>query len=108
MDMQERLKSLMNVLLSVIPDVYHYTAIQKMDKYIVWAEDSGGQVHASDNQIIDQAIVGTIDYFTKSEFDLNVDLIDRSLSNAKIAYKLNSIQHEEETGYIHYEWLFEV
>lgn len=108
MDMQERLENLMNILLSVIPDVYHYTAVQKKEKYIVWAEDSGGQVHAGDNQVTDQAIIGTIDYYTKTEFDPNVDLIARSLSNAKIAYKLNSIQHEDETGYIHYEWLFEV
>lgn len=106
--MQERLEKIKSVLLSVMPDVYHYTADQKKEHYIVWAEDSGGSVHAVDDRVVDQAIVGTVDYYTKTEFDKNIDLIAAAMIDAKISFRLNSVQYEDETGYIHYEWLFEV
>ena len=52
-------------------------------------------------------VQGTIDYFTKTEYDSNVKLIQEKLNYIDVAWRLNSIQHEEDTGYIHYEWVFE-
>lgn len=96
------------LLLTVTPDTFHYFAYKKPDKYIVWAEDTEASSGHGDNKKTNQVIQGTIDYFTKTEFDTNVDLIQEKLTQAEIAYKLSSIQYEEETRYIHYEWIFEV
>lgn len=102
------LVDLRDLLLSVTPDTFHYNAHKKPDKYIIWAEDGeAGSGHA-DNHKTNQVIQGTIDYYTKMEFDPNFNLIQEKLNSVDIAWKLNSIQHEEDTGYIHYEWVWEL
>ena len=53
-------------------------------------------------------INGTIDLFTKQEYDPWVQEITRALEDAEITCRIESIQYEDETGYIHYEWHFEV
>lgn len=102
------LVELRDLLLAVTPDTFHYEAHKKPDKYIVWAEEGEGSSGHADGHKTLQVIQGTIDYFTKTEFDPNFELIQKKLNTADIAWKLNSIQHEEKTGYIHYEWVFEV
>ncbi len=102
------LSDVKTALLTVTPNVGHYKVTKKTDKYIVWAEDSGAAALWADGQQQGQAISGTIDYFTKTEYDPNVQAIEAALNAAKISFKLESVQHEEETGYIHYEWIFEV
>ncbi|NDL68849.1 hypothetical protein [Anaerotalea alkaliphila] len=88
--------------------VYHYFTHAEADKYIIWAEDSEGNSGHADNRKTTQILQGTIDYFTKTEYDSNFDLIQEKLNTSDIAWKLNSVQHEEETGFIHYEWLWEM
>lgn len=106
--MHERLKKVRDALLTVTGEVYHYEAPGKKDRYIVWAEDTGDDVIAGDNTVLDQIIQGSIDYFTKEEYDTVADLVTDALARARIANRLNSCQYEKETGYIHYEWIFEV
>ena len=106
--MLSALNKVKDALLTVSDNVYHYTAHNQTDKYIVWAEDNESRCVQSDNRKIQQGIEGTIDYFTKSENDGTVDDIQTALNTAEIPYRLNSIQYEDETGYIHYEWVFEV
>ena len=102
-----KLSDIRDALLEIIPDVFHYEAWAKPDKYIVWAEDGEAGSLNADDQKTDQVIQGTIDYFTKTEYDPNFKLIQAKLNSIEISWRLNSIQHEEETGYIHYEWVFE-
>lgn len=102
------LQRIKNLLLTVTDKVYHYHAWEQQDKYIVWAEDSEGDSVHADNQKQIQAIQGTIDYFTKDEGDPNVEKIQKAMNDNEISWQLNSSQYEEETEYIHYEWLFEV
>lgn len=94
--------------MEISPNVSHYEAMDKTDKYIVWAEDSESSSLSSDNQKQIQAIQGTIDYFTKKDNDTVVDEIQEALKAEKVSFYLNSVQYEEETGYIHYEWVWEV
>lgn len=97
-----------DALLKVSDNVGHYEAFKKNDQYIVWAEDSEpGSVNANNKKEI-QTIGGTIDYFTKQEEDPNVDKIQKELDNDGISYRLESVQYEEDTEYIHYEWVWEV
>ncbi len=102
-----KLSDLRDALLQVLPDVFHYEAWAKPDKYIVWAEDTEADSLNSDDRKEEQVLQGTIDYFTLTEFDNTIALIQEKLNSIEIGWRLNSIQHEEETGYIHYEWVFE-
>lgn len=102
-----KLIKMRDILLQVTDSTYHYEALKKTDSYIVWAESGeGDSVHIDD--VKDQQVIqGTIDYFTKAEYDSNIDLIQSTLNQNKISYILNSVQYEEETKYIHYEWIWE-
>lgn len=102
------LQTVKTALLTVEVPVNHFTAIRKTDCYIVWAEDSGGGTLWAGDRLEDAVVQGTIDYFTRTENDPNVQKIVSALNNAEIPCRLNSIQREDETGYIHYEWIFEV
>lgn len=104
----QNLDALKNALLTVGPPVSHYAAAKQPDKYIVWAEDGQTDAVWADGSMQEQAIGGTIDYFTKTEYDLDVKKIQDALNTAGISYRLNSVQYETDTGYVHYEWVFEV
>ena len=101
-----KLTDIRDALLEVTQDTFHYEATHKPDKYIVWAEDSEASSLNADNKKDEQVIEGTIDYFTKTEYDPNVKAIQQKLNSIEVAWRLNSIQHEEDTDFIHYEWVF--
>ena len=79
----------------------------KSDRYFVWQED-GESVLAADDLHAECAITGTTDLFTKQEFDPWVDAFGEALSSHGIAWSLSSVQYEDDTGFIHYEWSWEV
>ena len=110
--MQDKIKIIPEILLEITENVGHYDVIHKTDKYIVWAEDSEGSSLEADNYKTEQSIQGTIDYFTKQEYDENVDKIQSALVANRISFYLNSVQYESPdegyAGYIHYEWVWEV
>lgn len=91
---------------AVTTSVSHYAKLQS-DRYFVWQED-GENALISDDAHRDKAVTGTTDLFTKQEFDPWADAIEESFQEAGIAYYLNSVQYEEDTGFIHYEWVWEV
>lgn len=102
------LQKVKNALLTVGVPVNHYSAIKKPNRYIVWAEESQASAIWADECMVDQAIQGTIDYFTRTEYDANAEAIEQALNDTQISFALNSVQREDETGYIHHEWIFEV
>lgn len=103
-----KLQDLRDALLTITPNVFHYHAHKQLDSYIVYAEDTQGNTGHGDNKMTTQTLQGTIDYFTKIEFDSVFNEIQEKLNSLNIAWGLNSIQYEEDTGYIHYEWVFEL
>lgn len=102
------LEAVKNALLTVTENVGHYTAWDDSDRYIVWAEDMEVAAMNTDNYKGGQTIEGTIDYFTRDEYDENIEKIQLALNAARIGWELNSVQYEDETRFIHYEWLFRV
>ena len=96
-----------DALLTIGVPVSRYTAFEQSNKYIVWAEDNQADAIWADGEMQSQAIEGTIDYFTKTENDPNVKKIQDAL-NGVCSWRLNSVQYEDDTRYIHYEWIFEV
>ena len=104
----QNLDALKNALLTVGPPVSHYAAAKQPDKYIVWAEDGQTDAVWSSNKRKLGVVTGTVDYFTKTEYDPDVAKIETALSSIRISWRLNSIQRETDTGYIHYEWAWEM
>lgn len=80
----------------------------KSDRYFVWQEDGVNDLEA-DGRHIERAVTGTTDLYTKRENDPWKEAFEASMDNAPtIAWHLNSIQFEEDTGFTHYEWVWEV
>ena len=103
------LQSLKTLLLAIGPPVFRYFATGQTGNYIVWAEDGEGDTVHADGRKVERAITGTIDYFTKTENDPVVKQIEDVLdSDDGISWYLNSVQYEQDTGYVHFEWVWEV
>ena len=78
------------------------------DRYFVWQEDGADDLTAN-NQHVEKAVTGTTDLFTRKEFDSWKDLFETALDAAPgVAWELNDIQFEADTGYWHYEWVWSV
>lgn len=79
----------------------------KCDRYFVWQEEGANDLIA-DNVHIEKSVTGSTDLFTKQEFDPWREAFEKSLDASGIAWRLNSIQFEPDTGFWHYEWKWSV
>ena len=105
---RDKLAGLGTALATVCTRTYHYFHPAKVAApFIVWMEDGDNGLEADDGKA-EQAISGTVDLFTKTEYDPALDGIQTALDGYGAAWYLNSVQYEDETGLIHYEWVFEV
>ena len=94
-------------LLTVTNNVFHFDATGAIGNFIVWSEDGQADSVWADGRMKEQTITGTIDYYSKEEYDPSFSLIQAALGGIGISYRLNSIQYEPDTKYIHYEIVFE-
>lgn len=99
------LRKLRDALLSVSSKVYHFEAQGELP-YIVWAEEGQSAASYGDGVMGRQVLTGTIDYYTKDEYDAGVWLIQDALNKIGIGWRLNSIQLEDDIGVVHYEWVW--
>lgn len=106
--MQSTLNKLADALASIDGlAVYHYWRPRLEAPFCIWAEDGEASALSASNRKQEQAISGTIDYFTREEFDPTVDDIQVSLNEIEeLGWALNSVQYEEDTNLIHFEWRF--
>ena len=75
--------------------------------YGVYAEDGANDLIAG-NVHVEKVLQGTVDYFTRDDSGAPKTTIEAALDSVPVAWYLSSIQFESDTGYIHYEWVFEV
>lgn len=94
------------VHLSVTDQVSHAEHM-KSDRYFVWQEDGANDLEA-DGLHVERAITGSTDLFTKQEFDPWKEQFEAAMEASGLLWSYNSFQYEEETGYYHYEWYWEV
>lgn len=92
--------------LVVTDAVSHYARMQS-DRYFVWAEEDSADLVA-DGKHKERVYRGTTDLFTKQEQDPWAAQFEFALDTYGIAWQLNSVQYEDDTGFVHYEWLWEV
>lgn len=97
-----------DALLTVSKNVGHYQALKAAIPYIVWAEDGQSDAVWANDRMLGQTIQGTIDLYTRAENDPLFQAVQKALNAAEISFRLNSVQYEDDTGYIHFEWVFEV
>lgn len=71
--------------------------------YGVYAEEGSADLEAN-NAHIEKGTTGYIDYFTRDDSGTPKKTIEAALHGLGIAWRLNSVQYENDTGYIHYEW----
>lgn len=107
--LQSKLEPIGTMLAEISDYCYHYwrSAPKGVKAYIVWAEDDEATSLNGNNLKLEQGIHGTIDYFTKTEFDEVCDSIQEGLNELEnVSWRISSVQFEEETTFIHHEWEF--
>lgn len=92
---------------TAVTDSVSHNERMKSDRYFVWGENGADDLEAS-NIHAEKAVTGYTDLYTKIEFDPWKDQIEESFDANGIAWSLNSVQYEEETGFTHYEWYWSV
>lgn len=103
MSLQAKLEELYIPFLELPCDVSHYRRLAKK-RYVVWSETGEENSFSADNKKKEQQLTGIVDFFTPREFDNIADMIQKILNNQEIGWTLDSIQYEEETNLIHYQW----
>lgn len=91
---------------AVTNEVSHNTHL-KSERYFVWGEIETNDL-VSGNIHSEKAVRGYTDLYTKKEFDEWKEELENSFEKYGISWQLNSVQYEEETGFTHYEWYWEV
>lgn len=103
-----RVDNIKEALLLIGVPVYHWTApTNTAPEYIVYGEDSAADFVAG-NHHAEQADQGTVDLYTKSDTSATVEKVVQALEDAALAWYRSSVQYEQETGLVHFEWVFEV
>lgn len=75
--------------------------------YGVYAEDGANDLIAG-NAHAETVLRLTVDYFTRDNSQTPKQTIESAFNGIHCAWYLNSAQFEEDTGYIHWEWVVEV
>lgn len=101
--LQQKLKQIGEAFAAITPNCSHYYRTDGFPA-VVWAESGEDESFNSDNQKSEQRIIGYIDLFTKTEFDPLCDAVQTTLADLGVTWRLNSVQYEDETNVIHYEW----
>lgn len=87
--------------------VYHYWHVREDAPFLIWAEDGPADYHMSNNRHSEISIHGTLDLFTKKEYDPLFDEIEEKLTELfESRWQWMSTQYEDSTGLIHHEWEF--
>lgn len=92
---------------TAVSDAVSHARYMNGDRYFVWQED-GSNDYTADDVHAGRAVTGTTDLYTRVEFDPWVDELGNSFDTYGIFWNINSIQYEEDTGFYHIEWRWEV
>lgn len=105
--LQTHLKAIRDLLVGISPavSVYHYHRPKMKAPFILWAEDGEDSSFEADNHKEEQSIYGTLDYYTKTEYDPIVDEIQSALNGFdNLAWRYDATEYEDETNLIHHSW----
>ena len=69
----------------------------------VWREERGNDLLANDRHV-ERGTVYSVDLFTRDDSPRPRRAIEAALNGLRCAWRLNSVQYENDTGYVHFEW----
>lgn len=93
---------------TAVTDAVSHAVQLKSDRYFVWMEDGRNDFEVG-NRHAEKTVEGTTDLYTKQEFDPWAAQFEAALdADGHISWYLNSTQYEEDTGFFHYEWVWQV
>ena len=105
MRLTQKLKDFRDLIAPTCDTVYHYWRQDKTYPCIVWEEDGEDTSFFVDNRKKAQALSGSLHYFTHTEYDETIDAIQEALDGSpEVVFAINSVQFEDDTNLIHYEW----
>lgn len=108
MTLQSKLREFGKTLSGLPVSVFHFRRCQMSPPYVVWQEDGEGESFQAENGRAEPAIAGSLDYFTKTEYDPVVEQINQLLEQAADSWELVTALYEEETHLLHYSWDWEL
>ena len=82
-----------------VTDAVSHHARLRSDRYFVWQEEGDNALYA-EGVIAERAMRGDSDPWAPA--------FEKSRTESGIAWYLNTIQYEPDTGFRHYEWVWEV
>jgi hypothetical protein len=72
--------------------------------YGVYFADGQNALSSDEDSASEAMLEGWVDYFTRDASETPKSTIEAALRGLGIWWTLESIQFEDDTGYIHYEW----
>lgn len=89
---------------------YHYRRPANVKaEYGIWSETGEVDSFNANNRKAEQQVTGYLDYYTLIEYNPMIDMIQDTLEELHSGgWSLNSVQYEDQTNLIHYEWYFTV
>lgn len=108
MTLQNKLAQIGVAFAGLTGHVYHYWRPVKNVPCLIWAETGEETSFNADNHKREQRIIGTMDCFTKREFDPLLDQVQAMFDALGLTWQLSTVQYEEETNLLHYTWTWGV
>jgi len=104
MMLQSKLRQIGVAFAQLTTYCYHYYRPVNHFPCLIWQESGESGSFNSDNQKSEQRLIGTLDCFTKSEFDTLLDDVQTTFRSLGLTWRLDTVQYESDTGLIHYTW----
>lgn len=76
--------------------------------YMVWGTDGTADAVHADGKLQERVRTGTIDLYSVKSMGADYQNVEKALNKSGVAWSLNSVQYEDGTGMVHYEWVWEV
>ena len=83
------------------------SAPERQRDHGVYAEDNEKALYAN-NKRAEHVLQGSIDLYTKDDSGAPKRNVEEALDAYNIPFRLDYIEYERDTGFIHYEWIFEI
>lgn len=92
---------------TAVTNAVSHAAKMKSSRYFVWQEDGAADLLA-EGKHVERVFTGTTDLFTKTEFDPWARAVEAAFDRHDIAWSLSYVGYEDDTGFYHHEWAWEV
>ena len=101
-------QKLIDCLLFVTANVYHFFSKDTKFPYIVWKENSEGSEVAADNKKIQYSLNYSVDLYLKKPNASLIKNLETKFNNARISFQLTNVEYDNDTEIINYHYEVEL